>query len=370
MMPDTYRVKLSDGREFNVTTEGGPPSEADVLGSLKQPSDIALTIGGGSVAPPIMTPTGPAGFSHLSDAPDEAASTRAKLFDALDRHALPRSGTDLAGLFLQGDAGLALTDRIVAPVVGAVGRYGGAATDLLSSLLPAKVKAPLAILRELNPADWNSPFTVAGREARRLSAHFEDIASQAAKVVDRFMPNRSGVPDAGLPQGPLPRVPPSPVDRFMPNRGGVPDAGVPPGQLAPPAPPPLDRYMPNRSGVIDAGIPHGPLAQPGLDRYMPNRSGVAPVSGIIAPPVPAVPTPVTAAVIPAPLQAAMQRVVAKLGPDKTRALLAALDKGLPDLTPPEIAHSLALAETGLSPAKILAAVKAARPFPISSVLPK
>ncbi len=34
-MPQTYRVKLSDGREFDVTTEGGAPSEADILGSLK-----------------------------------------------------------------------------------------------------------------------------------------------------------------------------------------------------------------------------------------------------------------------------------------------------------------------------------------------
>ena len=33
-MPETYKVTLSDGRAFNVTTEGGPPSEADVLASL------------------------------------------------------------------------------------------------------------------------------------------------------------------------------------------------------------------------------------------------------------------------------------------------------------------------------------------------
>jgi hypothetical protein len=33
-MPQTYRVKLSDGREFDVATEGGPPSEQDVLAGL------------------------------------------------------------------------------------------------------------------------------------------------------------------------------------------------------------------------------------------------------------------------------------------------------------------------------------------------
>ncbi len=32
--PQTYRVTLSDGRTFNVTSEGGPPSEADVLARL------------------------------------------------------------------------------------------------------------------------------------------------------------------------------------------------------------------------------------------------------------------------------------------------------------------------------------------------
>jgi hypothetical protein len=35
-MPQTYRVKLSDGREFDVATEGGPPSESDILANLDQ----------------------------------------------------------------------------------------------------------------------------------------------------------------------------------------------------------------------------------------------------------------------------------------------------------------------------------------------
>lgn len=33
-MANTYRVQLSDGRSFNVTTEGGPPSEQDVMAQL------------------------------------------------------------------------------------------------------------------------------------------------------------------------------------------------------------------------------------------------------------------------------------------------------------------------------------------------
>lgn len=58
-MPETYRVKLSDGREFNVTTEGGQPSETDILASLggesssAKPSDSAsLGMAGAAVAIP------------------------------------------------------------------------------------------------------------------------------------------------------------------------------------------------------------------------------------------------------------------------------------------------------------------------------
>lgn len=40
-MPQTYRIKLSDGREFDVKTDGGPPSEQDVLAGLGQPRDDA-----------------------------------------------------------------------------------------------------------------------------------------------------------------------------------------------------------------------------------------------------------------------------------------------------------------------------------------
>lgn len=38
MEPQTYRVKLSDGREFDVTADGGPPSEEEIYAQLgKQP---------------------------------------------------------------------------------------------------------------------------------------------------------------------------------------------------------------------------------------------------------------------------------------------------------------------------------------------
>lgn len=43
-MPQTYHVKLSDGREFNVTTEGGAPSESDVLENLDHSSTDIGTV--------------------------------------------------------------------------------------------------------------------------------------------------------------------------------------------------------------------------------------------------------------------------------------------------------------------------------------
>ncbi len=47
MDPQKYRVKLSDGREFDVTTEGGPPSEEDIMAMLSQqqpekPQEVGL----------------------------------------------------------------------------------------------------------------------------------------------------------------------------------------------------------------------------------------------------------------------------------------------------------------------------------------
>lgn len=41
MPQQKYRVKLSDGRTFDVTTDGGPPSEEEVFASLTQPQNPA-----------------------------------------------------------------------------------------------------------------------------------------------------------------------------------------------------------------------------------------------------------------------------------------------------------------------------------------
>lgn len=48
-MPQTYRIKLSDGREFDVATDGGPPSEQDILANLSAPKAVSSQL---EAAPP------------------------------------------------------------------------------------------------------------------------------------------------------------------------------------------------------------------------------------------------------------------------------------------------------------------------------
>lgn len=254
------------------------------LWSLKnaaQPHDIALTIGA-PTPPPIMTPTGPVGMGNTTDAADQPSGRIATLAAELERAALPRHGVDLAGLLLQQETGEALMHRLVmpalAPVIAGAARYGGATADLLTSLLPTKARAAIGILRDLNPSSWNSPLTIAGRDARAATQLARDVAAQ----VHPYMPNRSGVPDLGVPTAPL--LQPS-LDRFMPNKAGLPDAGIPTGPLPQSSAVLVDHQMPNRPGVPDAGVPTGPLAQPSLDRLMPNRAGV-PDGGIPQGPLP------------------------------------------------------------------------------------
>ncbi len=61
-MPQKYRVTLSDGRIFDVETEGGPPSEADVLAGLSTSGEPTKDV---PAAPPTQEPA-PAGNSILT----------------------------------------------------------------------------------------------------------------------------------------------------------------------------------------------------------------------------------------------------------------------------------------------------------------
>lgn len=116
-MPQTYRVKLSDGREFDVTTEGGAPSEADVIGSIPK-GDTPNIASQASIAP---SDGGGLSLSALKSAvPAMARGSRA----FVDSPAVPRV-TAAAGRVLGG----------LAPIVGGASQagLGGAAIGMAGS---------------------------------------------------------------------------------------------------------------------------------------------------------------------------------------------------------------------------------------------
>lgn len=97
-MPETYHVKLSDGREFNVTTESGAPSEADVLAHLE------------SAAPPSIPRDArgmPRVSSDLTDAPPSLVE-RTAANPALQSLAHPQSVTEMGALLIPSYVGASL----------------------------------------------------------------------------------------------------------------------------------------------------------------------------------------------------------------------------------------------------------------------
>lgn len=76
----------------------------------------------------------------------------------------------MAALMIPGEAGAHIMGKIIEPVAAAVGKYGGAALELGTSLLPDRARKAVGVLRQLNPATWNNPLTVAGREGRVTAA--------------------------------------------------------------------------------------------------------------------------------------------------------------------------------------------------------
>lgn len=99
------------------------------------------------------------------------------LANASQSLAHPQTAGDIAGLLIP-SGGAEVIGRTLAPVGRAISKYGGAAAKLAgtaaTALIPhgmvAPAKAAMSVLGELNPSEWNSPFTVAGREGRAAAA--------------------------------------------------------------------------------------------------------------------------------------------------------------------------------------------------------
>lgn len=177
-MPQTYRVKLSDGREFDVTTEGGPPSEDDVLKAQSQKAPYVAD------SPLVHRPM------NGSEPEEKQPDWKSNLSDMLQSAAHPQSVADLLPLLLP-SGGAAAIGKAIKPVGDAIAKYGGAAARLAgtaaTTMLPPAMVTPartaLGVLSEIAPSEWNSPLTVAGREGR---AH-----ASVKDLLDTYKPNTS-----------------------------------------------------------------------------------------------------------------------------------------------------------------------------------
>lgn len=124
-MPETYTIKLSDGREFDVVTEGGPPTEAAILASLGQ-SDAPKA---GSAPPTEKAPQG----------------SNAALGMAAAAKAVPAAATGAMEL---------ATNPAVPKAAAAIGRTAGAIIPTAGELLAGNPAAAIAAAAAAGKTSW------------------------------------------------------------------------------------------------------------------------------------------------------------------------------------------------------------------------
>jgi hypothetical protein len=130
-MADKYRVTLSDGRVFDVQTEGGPPSEADVLASL-------------GASPPAAMP-----FTRRGGMTDEAAMVSPEVWRTTNLK-------DATGAAVVRDAAADEGDQLLANIAN----VGGFAKDLAVGAGKSLIRAGLRggdLLRQIPGVDAVSP---------------------------------------------------------------------------------------------------------------------------------------------------------------------------------------------------------------------
>lgn len=132
---------------------------------------------GGTGRPYVPTPI-PGRNGVPTEAPEPGSHPVMQgLTDMLTPLAHPQTAGDIAGLLIPSGAGAAVADALK-PVGAAISKYGGAAakvagtaaTSLMPSAMVTPMRGALKVLGELKPSEWNSPFTVAGREGRAVAA--------------------------------------------------------------------------------------------------------------------------------------------------------------------------------------------------------
>lgn len=141
----------------------------------------------GEKQPPVKNWTDQAVYGRkpetVSDGPDAEPSTLNKVNQMLEPLANPKTASDFAGLLIPSGLGAPLA-KMGAAAAETAGKYGDAIWELGKSFLPKKATDAIKVLSELNPSEWHSPLTVAGREARAHEA--------VAGIVDRYLPNTGG----------------------------------------------------------------------------------------------------------------------------------------------------------------------------------
>lgn len=187
------------------------------------------------------------------------------LRSALTPLAHPSSAGDFASLLLPNEAGASIMGRMVEPLAAGVKKYGGAAVDAATSMLPTRAMNGLRILGKLNPTEWNNPLTVAGREGRTTAASqaFNDLP--LAQQMDKLPPTPAPMPARASQAPPIrdlgsedlqnPRLADAVSTRTMPDTSAVPRVTDNPKWTAAPSPAnSIDEFakmMADKGGVTD-----------------------------------------------------------------------------------------------------------------------
>ncbi len=143
-MPQTYRIQLSDGRTFNVTTDGGPPSEQDVLSNLpsETPSAKPESAGGATAAVTGLRTVGPLVQKTAGAVADSPAAQRLtqKVIMGTVRGGGAMVGNTLGGVpgAIAGSAVTAGLTPTQATIRSTVGKLSGEAPHVTDAAIKAQ----------------------------------------------------------------------------------------------------------------------------------------------------------------------------------------------------------------------------------------
>lgn len=199
-MPQITARDTATGKTVTFNWNGaGQPSDADMAEVFKAAASQGQA--------PEMDSRGSLPSMHR-DAPrtsiEDPSDTLQSVNRSLEGAAHPRTLKDIASLIaapVDATRGVALS--MLQPMGQAAAKYGGAAKDMAMSFLPQKAKTALSTLSGLNPMEWNSPLTVAGRAGRQSAKELAFNDAPLYQQMDRIPTQATGpLSAAGRPQTP------------------------------------------------------------------------------------------------------------------------------------------------------------------------